>query len=113
MPGLSKVLKKVVLQQLYDFLEQQSLLSNCQFGYRKKRSAELVTTILIDHIRKEVGKGNLVGTLFLDLSCAFDTVSHGTLLMKLSAYDVSNNELELFKSYQFYRTQQTEIDDIL
>ena len=73
---------------------------------------ELVTTILIKDIRK-VEKGNLVGTLFLDLSHAFGTVSHAALLMKLNAYVVDNNELEWFKSYLFHRAKQIKIDDIL
>lgn len=67
---------------------------------------------MIDYKRKEVGKGNLVGTLFLNLRFAFDIVSHSTLLTKLSAYGINNNELDWFKSYLFHRTQQIEIDDI-
>ena len=34
---------------------------------------------LLDNIRRAVGKGSLVGVLFLDLRQAFDTVSHATL----------------------------------
>lgn len=67
---------------------------------------------MIDYKRKEVGKGNLVGTLFLNLRFPFDIVSHDTLLTKLSAYGINNNELDWFKSYLFHRTQQIEIDDI-
>ena len=94
LPSLSEVLKKDVHQRLYDFLDEQSLLSNCQFGYREKRSTALVNTILINDIRKEVGKRNLVGTLLLDLSRAFDILIHDTLLTKLSVYGVNNNKLE-------------------
>ena len=70
----------------------------------KKRLIELLTATLIDDIRKEVGKGNLVGTAFLELSRAIDAVSHGTLLKKLS----TDHELEWFKVYLFLSTQQIE-----
>ena len=74
----------------------------------KKRLIELVTTTLIDDIRKEAGKGDPVGTVFLDFSRAIDTVSHGTLLKKLSAYGVNNHKLEWFKVYLFHSTEQIE-----
>ena len=88
---------------------KKKISSNRQFGYRKKRSTELASTILLDDIRRGVGKGSLVGVLSLDLSRAFDTVSHATLLSKLKAYGVKKEKLEWFKSYLFHRTEQIEI----
>ena len=35
-----------------------------------------VVTYFTDKIRKEVDNGNVVGAVFIDLSKAFDTVSH-------------------------------------
>ena len=54
-----------------------------------------------------------MGVLFSDLSRAFDTVSHATLLSKLKAYGVKKEMLEWFKSYLFHRTEQVEIDSTL
>ena len=73
----------------------------------------MASTILLDDIRIAVGKGSLVGVLFLDLSRAFDTVSHATLLSKLKAYGVKKETLEWFKSYLFHWTEQVEIDSTL
>ena len=52
-------------------------------------------------MRNNVDKGKLVGAIFVDLSNAFDTVSHAMLLDKLPLYGVAGNDL--FKDYLFFR----------
>ena len=54
----------------------------------------------------------MVGAVYLDLSKAFDTIGHGILLNKLSAYGVSGKELDWFTNYLFNRTQMVEIENI-
>jgi hypothetical protein len=61
--------------------------------------------LFIDDIRKDVDKGNIVGAVFIDLSKAFDTLSHGVLLEKLQAYGIKGNELLWFTDYLFCRQQ--------
>ena len=41
-------------------------------------------------------RGELTGTIFIDLSKAFDTVSYNVLLTKLSAYGICGRQKELF-----------------
>eukprot|EP00794_Sanderia_malayensis_P021363 gene21363-23443_t len=50
----SKILERAVHKQLIEYLESNSILSENQFGYRKKRSTELATVLLTDKIRKAV-----------------------------------------------------------
>ena len=54
-----------------------------------------------------------MGVLFLDLSRAFNTVSHATFLSKLKAYGVKKETLEWFKSYLFHRTEQVVLGPLL
>ena len=46
-----------------------------------------------------------MGVIYLDLSKAFDTVSHLYLLSKLPSYGINGNELTWFQNYLFNRKQ--------
>ena len=74
-PIISKLLEKSIHKQLMDHLERNNLLSDAQFGYRKKRSTDIAATLFVDNIRKNIDTGKLVGAIFIDLTKAFDTVS--------------------------------------
>ena len=80
LPTLSKILEKIVYKQLMVHLERHSLLFDYQFGVRPKRSTELAVTYFTDLIRKEADNGKATGAVFIDLSKAFDTISHSVLL---------------------------------
>ena len=50
LPIVSKVLEKVVANQLIQYLEYNQLLSNSQHGFRPKLSTETALTIITDNI---------------------------------------------------------------
>ena len=79
LPTLSKILEKIVYKQLMAHLERHSLLFEYQFGFRSNRSTELAVTYFTDLIRKEADSGKATAAVFIDLSKAFDTISHSVL----------------------------------
>lgn len=113
LPALSKVLEKAVHTQLSGYLEANQLLSEFQFGYRSNRSTSTAATLFVDNIRKEVDNGKLTGAVFIDLTKAFDTISHAVLLQKLQSYGVRDNELSWFTDYLFQRHQSVSIKNSL
>ena len=113
LPTLSKILEKIVYKQLTVHLERHSLLFEYQFGVRPKRSTELAVTYFTDLIRKEADNGKATGAVFIDLSKAFDTISHSVLLSKLSRYGVYDMELKWFTDYLFLRKQIVQFNGIL
>ena len=55
----------------------------------------------------------MVGAVFIDLSQAFDTIGHSTLLTKLSSYGVKGEELEWFTNYLFNHRQIISFNNVL
>ena len=103
LPAISKVMETIVHHQVMDFLNENKLLSKNQFGFRPKMSTELAAVKFIDEIQMSVDKGNLAGAVFIDLTKAFDTISHSKLLGKLPQYGITGVELDWFKDYLFKR----------
>ena len=112
LPILSKVQEKIVHRQLMNHLEENKLLFNKQFGFRSNKSTELAATYFMDHLRSEMDNGKLIGAVFIDLSKAFDTISHAGLLNKLPEYGITSTEHNWIADYLFNRKQVVCFDNI-
>ena len=73
LPALSKILEKIVRQQLMAHLERHILLFEYQFGFCPNHAMELAVTYFTDLIRKEADSDKATKAVFIDLSQAFDT----------------------------------------
>uniref|UniRef100_A0A8C1JD21 Reverse transcriptase domain-containing protein n=1 Tax=Cyprinus carpio TaxID=7962 RepID=A0A8C1JD21_CYPCA len=110
LPVFSKVAEKIVLEQLTSHLNTIEAGLHCmQFGFRVNYSTETATLHLIEQIKSKVDKGGFVGTIFLDLRKAFDTVNHTVLLSKLSTFQFSSEALAWVSSYLSNREQCVKI----
>ena len=114
LPAYSKLMEKIVAKNLVNFLEKNSILYDHQYGFRKKHS----TIHPIMHFLKYVADANdkidkeTTLAIFLDLSKAFDTINHATLLSKLNFYGIRGVSNNWFSSYLSDRSQYTEINSI-
>lgn len=106
-------MERIVHDQLMNYLETNHLINDSQFGFRPKRSTQLAVTLLLDKVRANMDKGLLTGMVFIDLSKAFDTVSHSNLLNKLTRFGIKSYELEWFTNYLFNRSQCVSFDGSL
>ena len=57
-------------------------------------------------------KGQLTGTLFIDLRKAFDTVDHSTLISKLPLYGIENAAKKSVQNYIALRSQMVCFDGV-
>lgn len=76
LPTLSKILEKIVHQQLMAHLERHILLFEYQFGFCPNHAMELAVTYFTDLIRKEADSDKATKAVFIDLSQAFDTINN-------------------------------------
>ena len=75
LPCISKVFEKYICNQLQEFFNKTNILHSTQSGFRKGHSCQTALLHLVNKWATEIDKGNMVGTLFLDLSKAFDFVN--------------------------------------
>ena len=111
---LSKLTERAVASQFMAHSDSNHLLSPRQSAYRRRFSTETAVLLVYNDIIRAVDQGHLVAMALLDLSCAFDTVDHVTLLSILSQrFLVTDQALAWFQSYltdryQVYTTDSTQ-----
>ena len=104
---LSKILEKIMYKRVYNFLDQTNQLYVSQYGFRKQHACEHAVGELVSSIVKGFEEGKQTAAVFLDLSKAFNTLNHSTVLLKLARYGLRGNTLNWFRSYLSNRKMQT------
>ena len=110
---LSKLLERIVNKQLGCYLERNNLLPSLQSAYRENHSTETAVLKVINDILLSLDSGKLALLVLLDLSAAFDSVDHDTLLRRLHiSYGIDGSVIEWFTSYLTGRSQYVHLSSI-
>ena len=107
---LSKVFEKILHQQITNYLDNKRKMSQNQFGFGKKFSTQDALLFFTETLRKESDSQNIVHAVFLDLSKAFDSISHKLLMKKLSTLNFSESALKLMGDFLNQRTQKVKVN---
>ena len=99
LPVISKLFEKLVSNQLYQYLSESGLLYKGQSGFRELYCTVSCLLKNTDEWYKRLDTGHYLGSVFIDLKKAFDTVDHEILCKKLMHYGIRNRELTWFESY--------------
>lgn len=79
----SKIIEKIVYNRIFNFLNQNNILIDCQHGFRPGHSTESGTIDFIQHVYKELDDDKYVTAFLFDLTRAFDTIDKDFLSTKL------------------------------
>jgi len=103
---ISKLIERLALKQLGPHIESSQNFNEQQSAYRKKHSTETALISTLSDVYSSIDSGASSILISLDISAAFDTVQHDTLLARLShTFTVSDLSIEWLRSYLSSRKQ--------
>ena len=108
----SKILEKLFVLRLDNYIEKHNLLSNHQYGFRTNRSTSMAVMELVENISEAIDNNEYTIGVFIDLSKAFDTIHHGLLLKKMERYGIRGTANKWLMSYLTNRNQYVSINNI-
>ena len=103
-----KIFERLIFNPVFEFLEENNLLSPNQSGFRPNGSCENQLMSIGHSIYADFDQSPSleVRTNFLDISNAFDKVCYEGLLYKLETVGISGNLHKLFQSFLSDRFQR-------
>lgn len=114
LPFLSKALENIIHSQINNFLNQHSLISDLQSGFRPNHSCATALIEVVENIRCNINKNHINFLILLDHSKAFDCVNHEILIEKLlNNFKFATNSANLIASYLSKRIQAVYANGVL
>ena len=109
--SLSKVLEKIVFNQLSEYLEENKLIHPNHHGGRRGHNTATAMAQMYDQWVEEVKEGKMVGLMMFDQSSVFDMVEVRSILMeKLQLLGLDMTALKWMESFSTDRKQSVCID---
>ena len=107
---LSKLIERVVSTQLKHHINKYSLADPLQSAYKADHSTETALLCIQNDILKVLDSNKAMFLVMLDLSAAFDTLDHSTMLRRLqNQFGIHNTALKWFTSYFHNRTSHVTV----
>ena len=111
---LSKLVERIVAAQIRSHMDSRDLGNTFQSAYKVGHSTETALLCIKNEIHLSLSKGMPTALVLLDLSAAFDTIDHDTLLSCLSSrFGFAGSALKWFRSYLQDRFQSVKIGSSL
>ena len=109
---ISKLLEKVVANQIMDYMSANDLHEVLQSAYRSGHSTETALLKIKNDIDLALDRGDGVFLVLLDLSAAFDTIDHTILIDRLETWrGITGTVLKWLKTYLSCRTQSVRVGE--
>ena len=105
-----KMLEHIIVSNVMKHVDKHSFLSDCQHGFRARRSCETHIVTLQHDLASTLDKGVQTDMVVLDFSKAFDRVPHRRLLRKLHHYGIRGNTHQWITSFLLGRAQRVTVE---
>ena len=105
-----KTFERVLRNRLVKHLEENTLISKNQHGFRKKRSCMTQLLSHMEQIYKSLNEDHEVDVIYLDFAKAFDKVDHTVLLEKLKKYGVQGKAHAWIQEFLLNRKQTVVVE---
>ena len=106
--AFSKIFEKILHAQI--LLDKFQTMTPFQFGFRKNISIQDALVYVTESIRNQIDSKKIVHAALLDLSKAFDSISHEVLIEKMLSLGFSNGANALIASFLNKRIQRTKVN---
>ena len=113
LPVLSKILERVIFEQMIFYLEENHLLHHSHHGFRANHSTATALIEMYDQWIEAYENNEVTAVVMLDLSAAFDVVDHKILIQKLEVLGFEECAISWIRSYLSERSQQVCIEGLL
>jgi len=101
----SKILEKLFTKRLDNFIDENNLLMDSQYGFRSGISTSMALIELVDRLTNCIENKKYAVGIFIDLKKAFDTVDHEIMLTKIERYGIRGVAYNWIKNYLDNRSQ--------
>ena len=112
LPVITKIVEKLVFNQLYTFLNDNNIINVNQSGFRPHHSTLSALLNVTEDWLHSMDKGEMIGMVTIDLQKAFDTVDHSVLLNKLRLNGLDQHACKWFRNYLSNRAQFTVVNGV-
>jgi len=105
-------MKQFILSTLTGLVKDNKGIRPSQQGFMKGRSCLTNMISYYDQMTHLAGEGKAVDVVYLDVSKAFDTVSHSILLEKLAAHGLDGTALRWIKNWLNGQAQRVVVNGV-
>ena len=94
-------------------LDTNNIFTDCQHGFRPRRSCETQLITLVDELVKSLNKRKQHDLAILDFSKAFDCLPHERPLRKLDHHGIRGKTLDWIRVFLTDRTQKAAVEGVV
>ena len=110
-PLVSKVLERIVFDEVSAFLSDRKLLIKFQFGFQALHSCSDLLLANLEGWLQACDKKQSTTVVLIDLSKAFDNILYEHLLLTLQACSISGTALCWFRNFLHDRQQRVVVNN--